>query len=133
MASTAIAGRADQLHDHDANSGHQQQMAQMPSVPAGIVSDMGCSATGALICRAEVSTGRHLAPRHAAVGVVTVVVDADIDPAILGLVVNSATVTDLSGRRHVRQRHGSDSVRDAVADLSITKTDGLVTALPAAR
>ena len=66
-------------------------------------------------------------------GSVTVTIDADVDPAATGFVVNTATVIAPVGV--VDTNSANDSATDSdtlapVADLAITKTDGLLSALP---
>ncbi|MDP9464581.1 MAG: DUF11 domain-containing protein, partial [Actinomycetota bacterium] len=93
-----------------------------------------CTAADGATCGTPSGSGDVSLPAHLpAGGSVTIDVVADIDPAATGFVVNSATVTEPGGV--IDTDSANDSATDSdtltpVADLSITKDDGLVSALP---
>jgi uncharacterized repeat protein (TIGR01451 family) len=99
-----------------------------------VAANWSCAAAGGAICGTTSGSGNvSLLASLPAGGSITVAVVAGIDPAATGFVVNSATVTAPAGV--VDTNPGNDVATDsdaltAVADLSITKDDGLVSALP---
>ena len=134
---TVVPGTSTTYTITVANSGPSMaDGAQITDVlPVEIIgSAWSCTASGGAVRGTATGTGDvSLLATLPAGGVVTVVVVADIDPAASGFVVNSASVTEPAGV--IDTNPGNDTASDSdaltpIADLSITKTDGLVTALP---
>ncbi|MEO8264284.1 MAG: hypothetical protein ABI706_02115 [Ilumatobacteraceae bacterium] len=94
----------------------------------------GCTAAGGATCGSPSGAGDvTLAATVPVGGSVTITVVADISPTATGLVVNTATVVAPPGVVDTNPANDTATDSDAlnpVADLSITKTDGLAFALP---
>ena len=104
-------------------------------LPAEIIAaTWSCSAAGGASCGTPNGSGDvSLLATVPVGGSVTITVAADIDPSATGFVVNTATVVEPAGVVDTNPANGTATDSDAVtarADLSITKTDGLVSALP---
>ena len=93
-----------------------------------------CTGAGGATCGTASGSGDvSLLGSLPAGGSITIVVVADVDPAALGFVVNSATVVPPAGVVDTNAANNVATDSDAltpVADLAITKDDGLVSALP---
>ena len=94
----------------------------------------GCSAAGGATCGTPSGSGDVTLLATVPVGgSVTITVAASIDSAGTGFVVNTATVIAPAGAIDTNPANGTatdSDVLNAVADLSIAKTDGLASALP---
>ena len=94
----------------------------------------GCVAAGGATCGTPGGSGDVTVLATVPVGgSLTITVAASLDPAATGFVVNTATVVAPSGVVDTNPANGAATDSDAltsVADLSITKTDGLASALP---
>ncbi len=104
-------------------------------LPAELINaSWGCTASGGATCGTPSGSGDvSLLATLPAGGSLTIDVDADIDPTATGFVVNTATVTGPVGVTDTDPANDSATDSDVLtptADLSITKDDGLATALP---
>ncbi len=104
-------------------------------LPAGIVAaNWVCNAAGGATCGTASGSGDvSLLATLPAGGSITIDVVAAIDPAAVGFVVNSATVAAPAGVIDTNAANDVATDSDAltpIADLAITKNDGLVSALP---
>ena len=105
------------------------------AMPAEIVAARwSCAAAGGATCGVSNGSGDvSMLASLPAGGSVTIVVIADIDAAAVGFVVNSATVAAPGGVVDTNAANDVATDSDALTpmvDLSITKDDGLVSALP---
>ena len=104
-------------------------------MPAEILaSNWSCTGAGGATCATTSGSGDvSLLASLPVGGSVTIDVVADIDPSAVGFVVNSATVAAPGGVIDTNAANDVATDSDAltpIADLSITKDDGLVSALP---
>ena len=104
----------------------------MPAEVAG--ANWVCAGAGGATCGTSSGSGDvSLLASLPVGGSITIVVVADINPAAVGFVVNSATVTAPVGVVDANAANDVATDSDALtptADLAITKDDGLVSALP---
>ena len=134
---TAVAGTSTTYVITVANSGPStatgaQITDVLPSELSGAT--WACTSSGGATCATPNGTGDvALLASLPAGGSVTITLAAGIDPAASGFVVNTATVTEPAGDIDTDPANNAATDSDALtrlADLSITKTDGLVSALP---
>jgi len=109
------------------------------TVPASITGlTVNCVATGTANCGTNGSAGNNVSFTGASVSAgagnfLTITVSGTINPATTGSLINTATVTPGAGQTDPNNGNNSatdtDS-NDAMADLSITKTDGAASYIP---
>ncbi|MEP7202728.1 MAG: hypothetical protein ABI894_08970 [Ilumatobacteraceae bacterium] len=134
---SAVPGTATTYTINVANSGPSTAVdAQITDVLTTEITGATwtCAATGGASCDTPTGSGDvSMLARLPVGGSVTVSLIASINPAATGFLVNSAVVTEPAG---VIDTDPSDNVATdsdtltPIADLSISKTDGLATALP---